>query len=195
MRARLAIAVSGTECELREIVLRDKAPEFLEASPKGTVPVVVDGDRVIEESFDVMQWALEKSDPEGWLDIEPREYELIERTDGPFKSALDRYKYSTRYGSDANAERSAGSEFLREMENRLSENQYLSGPDPKLTDYAIFPFVRQFANTDIDWFRAQDWPRLIAWLDQFLESDRFKSIMNKYPMWKAGDIPTKFPTV
>jgi len=106
MRARLAVSSAGIPCELREIVLRDKAPEFLAASPKGTVPVLVEGDRVIEESFDVMLWALRQNDPDGWLDMPDAGFELIARMDGPFKTALDRYKYATRYdGADPQAER------------------------------------------------------------------------------------------
>ena len=194
MRARLAISVAGVECELREIVLRDKHPLFLAASPKGTVPAIVDGEHVIEESFDVMLWALGQSDPEDWLDQPVDALQLIRTTDGPFKIALDRYKYASRFDEvDARKERENGAEFLRQLDQRLDGQDWLFGPTAKLADYAILPFVRQFAHVDLDWFSAQDWPNLIRWLEAFKTSDRFQSIMGKYPKWEEGDDITLFP--
>ncbi|MFV2054303.1 glutathione S-transferase [Aliiroseovarius sp. YM-037] len=193
MRARLAIASAGITCELREILLRDKAPEFLATSPKGTVPVIVDGDTVIEESFDIMLWALRQNDPENWL--AGSDLDLIEECDGPFKTALDRYKYHTRYDAvDAAEEREKAALFLRKIDNHLTETAWLHGPKPTLTDMAIITFVRQFAHVDYDWFLSQPWPNLIRWLEAFKASDRFKSIMAKYPKWQAGDPITPFPT-
>ena len=192
MRARLAIASAGVQVELREIVLRDKAPEFLAASPKATVPVVVDGDRVIEESFDVMLWALGQNDPEGWLSRQ--DDALIAQADGPFKTALDRYKYASRYDDvDASAERSAAALFLADLDKRLASNGWLMDDQPRLSDMAILPFVRQFAHVDLDWFTAQPWPHLITWLNRFKSSPRFLGIMQKYPRWNAGDPVTMFP--
>lgn len=125
MRGRMAIAVSGTPVRLREILLRDKPEEMLEASPKGTVPVVVTGDQVIDESLDVMRWALEQNDPEGWLETEDKAG-LIEECDGPFKHHLDRYKYSTRYeGADAEEHRSEGFRFLQKLEAQLQDASIL----------------------------------------------------------------------
>lgn len=194
MRARLAISVAGVECELREIVLRDKHPLFLAASPKGTVPVVVDAGRVFEESFDVMLWALRQSDPEGWLDQPEQALTLIQQTDTDFKTALDRYKYASRFDEvDARKERENGAEFLRQLDQRLDGQDWLFGPTAKLADYAILPFVRQFAHVDLEWFSAQDWPNLIRWLEAFKTSDRFQSIMGKYPKWEEGDDITLFP--
>ncbi len=199
MRARLALLASGIRCELREIVLKDKAPEFLAASPKGTVPVVVTpAGEVIEQSLDVMAWALGQNDPNGWLDPEQGDAEamdaLISACDGPFKTALDRYKYATRYeGADPLAERTKGSAFLLRLDEQLSKSPYLFGSKPSLADMAIAPFVRQFANVDRAWFDAQAWPHLISWLEAFLASASFAAIFQKYPKWHAGDAPTVFP--
>jgi glutathione S-transferase len=193
MRARLALVSAGIETELREILLRDKAPEFLEASPKGTVPVLVNGDMVIEESLEIMDWALGHNDPEGWRDFPPEGRDLIAECDGPFKTALDRYKYDARYGSNREAERQAASAFLRKLDGRLAGQSFLFGDAATMPDMAILTFVRQFANTDRAWFDAQDWPNLIRWLDAFLESARFGAIMGKYPKWQAGDPVTLFP--
>ena len=191
MRARLAIQSAGIQTELREIVLRDKAPEFLEASPKGTVPVVVTQNQIIEESLEIMQWALSQNDPEGWCD--GADVDLIAEADGPFKDALDRTKYATRYeDADPQAERLKANAFLAKLSVRLQGQPHLGGDRPNLTDFAILPFVRQFANID----RAQfdlDNPGLVAWLDGFLASYRFQSIMTKYPKWSLGDPATAFP--
>lgn len=192
MRARLALLSAGIETELREIVLRDKAAEFLETSPKGTVPVIVTPDRVIEESLDIMEWALDHNDPEGWLDFPTEGRDLIMQCDGPFKAALDRYKYQHRYQSDVELERENASHFLATLEAQLAGSAFLFGKTPRLPDMAILSFIRQFANTDRDWFDAQPWPNVQAWLTEFLESPRFKQIMGKYPKWEAGDPVTIF---
>lgn len=201
MRARLAIAASGMKCELREIVLRNKAPEFLKASPKATVPVLVQGDgTVVDESLDIMDWALGQSDPQGWLGPETGTVAemraLIASADGDFKSNLDRYKYPNRHeGGDEATARETSASFLRALDNRLAGQPYLFGLEVCLADMAIAPFVRQFAHVDRDWFDAQDWLHLRDWLDGFLASDRFQSIMEKYPQWHAGDPVTVFPAV
>jgi len=197
MRARLAIAASGQTVELREIVLREKAPEFLETSPSATVPCLKDGDAVVDESLDIMLWALKRADPEGWLQPEKGGeagmLSLIGECDGPFKRHLDRYKYDTRYdGADRQEERAGASGFLWHLENLLEEGG-LSGSRPTLADFAILPFVRQFANTDRTWFDGEDWPALKAWLTGFETSGRFQAIMQKWPKWQAGDEPLLFP--
>ena len=192
MRARLALQSAGVGSELREILLRDKAPEFLAASPKGTVPVLVTQGGVIEESLDIMRWALSQNDPEGWLDMPPEGNALIEEADGPFKTALDRYKYATRYDSDPMEERERGATFLHDLDRRLT-TPFLFGDTPGLADRAIQPFVRQFANTDRAWFDAQDWPNLYRWFTRFLNDPDFLSVMQKYPVWTAGDPVTLFP--
>ena len=202
MRARMAIAAAGVECRLREVVLRDKPSEMLEASPKGTVPVVVEPDgSVIEESLDVMAWALAQNDVEKWLSPEQGDRaemdRLIAECDGPFKSALDRYKYPNRYedeGLDRDAQRAIGLSFLESLNARLASQPYLFGQRVSYADIAIFPFIRQFANTDRDWFDGLDLPHVQAWLEAHLDSARFKQIMPKYAQWKTGDEEPIFPT-
>lgn len=199
MRARLAIASAGFKVELREILLRDKAPEFTTASPKATVPVLVlpDG-RIIEESLDVMLHVLGQSDPECLLapttGTSAQMLALIADNDGPFKSALDRYKYANRYeGADPIAERNKAALFLQQLDDRLtSHDGFLFGTRCSLADLAILPFVRQFANVDRAWFDTQDWPALIQALNGFTNSARFTAIMTKYARWHAGDVPVIF---
>ncbi|NSX54127.1 glutathione S-transferase [Parasulfitobacter algicola] len=193
MRARLAVQSAGFVCELREVLLRDKALEFLEASPSGTVPCLVLPDQTIDESLDIMLHVLGQNDPDYWLDMPDTWHDLIAMTDGPFKLALDRYKYATRHDSDPMAEREKASGFLRDLDRMLGDQPFLYGQSPRLADMAIAPFVRQFANTDRSWFGAQPWPHLIGWLDRFVTSAAFGAIMGKYPKWAAGDAPTFFP--
>ncbi|CRK75057.1 glutathione S-transferase [Nereida ignava] len=193
MRARLAITLSQTRVELREIILRDKPAAMLAASPKGTVPVLVIGDEVIEESLDIMKWAL-ADHPLGALS--DKDAELIALNDGPFKSALDRTKYATRFpGTDPNAEREKGCAFIATLEARLS-GPWLGGDTASLVDYAILPFIRQFANTDATWFAEQPYPRVQKWLGDFLASPLFQSIMNKYERWDelSPSEPVYFPS-
>ena len=187
MRARMALWISGTSCELREVRLSDKPPALLEASPKGTVPVLVlpDG-TVIDESLAIMRWALARHDPEMWLAGDDKG--LIETGDGPFKHALDRYKYPGRYpGCDPLEHRADGLRFLMELEQRLALTASLTGPHRALADVALFPFVRQFAHTDRDWFAAQPIPRVQAWLGRHLASRLFAAVMGKFAPWQAGD--------
>jgi glutathione S-transferase len=195
----LALRVSGQVCELREVVLRDKPACMLEYSAKGTVPVLVlpDG-QVIDESLELMRWALEQSDPQGWLDpskTHPDEVDaLIEWNDGGFKFHLDRYKYTTRYEDVDSLEHRDGAErFLVELNQRLASQTYLMGNQISLADVAILPFIRQFANTDRKWFDALDYPALRGWLVAFLESPAFLETMRKIPQWNAGDERTFFP--
>ena len=194
MRARLAIQSACIQVELREILLRDKAPEFIDVSPSATVPCLVSDVGVIDESRDIMIWCLKKNDPEGWLDMPEEGHDIVDTIEGPFKTALDRYKYSTRYdGANKLEERDIASGYLLEINKRLDGQSWLHGDNPKFSDMATLPFIRQFANTDRSWFDAQDWPHLSAWLERFLVSEDFKSIMTKYPVWKRGDAITEFP--
>jgi len=189
MRARMALLVSGTPVHLREVVLRDKPDEMIEVSPKATVPVLVleDG-RVIDESLAVMRWALERSDPHDWLKELDASLALIAEADGSFKNNLDRYKYPTRYENvDPVDQRDSGLAFLKTLDGMISGNGQLFGTAPRLADYAIFPFVRQFANTDRGWFDQQPLPALHPWLDGHLASETFADVMFKYPQWKTGD--------
>lgn len=199
MRARLALAIGGQQVRLREIVLRDKPAEMLAISPKGTVPVLQlrDG-RVIDESLDVMLWALGIDDPAGWLAPDrDAMMALIAENDGPFKRALDRYKYPSRYedeGVIAEDQRDLGVAFLQKLDGMLAAEGQLFGENPSLADAAIFPFVRQFANTDRDWFDAQALPHLQAWLAGHLDGVLFKSIMPKFAVWKEGEDEPVFPS-
>lgn len=196
MRARLALDVSGIEVGLREVVLRDKPAEMLEASPKATVPVLIlQGGDVVDESLDVMFWALEQNDPEGWLAADREAIDnLIAVNDGSFKHHLDRYKYAIRYeGAVAEEHREQGADHLRTLNDRLARSRWLLGEKATLADFATLPFIRQFANTDRAWFDAQSWPHLSAWLERFLESERFKRVMHKYPKWQTGDPEVSFP--
>ena len=190
MRARLAIASSGQRCEIREIVLRDKAPEFLEASPKGTVPVLVDEyGKVIDESLDIMRWALGRHDPEAWIEgrCDADMSALIAECDETFKPFLDRYKYAPKDDAEMRlAARFGGAEFIMRLEEQLAEGRWLFGETPSLADMALLPFVRQFANVDKNWFDAAGWPNVIRWLDGFTGSERFAKIMQRYEKWQAG---------
>lgn len=191
MRARLAVLSSGVRVELREILLRDKPQAFLDTSPSGTVPVLAANDLVIDESLDIMFWALQQSDPAGWLDMPQDGHALIATIDGPFKSALDRTKYATRYpDEDPTKHRAVAADFLTELDQQI--NGHIFGK-PTLADFAILPFVRQFAFIDKPWFDAQPWPNIHVWLTAFLTSDAFTQIMPKFPLWKPGDAPLCFP--
>ncbi|WP_340589315.1 glutathione S-transferase [Erythrobacter alti] len=189
MRARMALVVSGTRCELREVKLSDKPQAMLDISPKATVPVLVHSDGgFLEESLDIMRWALGHTDPEGWL--EQHDAELLAECDGEFKHALDHYKYPNRYDDcDPLPHRARGEEFLRKLEARLAANGQLCGEQRGFTDIAIFPFIRQFANHDREWFDALDLPHVQRWLAGHLESDLFKTVMQREKPWKPGDAP------
>lgn len=189
MRARLALAVSQTPCWLREVVLRNKPAEMVARSPKATVPVLVLANgTVIDESLDIMIWALERNDPEGWLSGDTKDARrLISRNDGTFKFHLDRYKYPDRYeNTDRAMHRAEGLSILQDLNCRLASHRFLCSETFGLADAALTPFVRQFANTDRAWFDAQPLPRLQAWLSTILESHRFTSIMSKHPAWDHG---------
>jgi glutathione S-transferase len=199
MRARMALVVSGQVCQLREVVLRDKPPSLLEYSRKGTVPVLVLPDEtVIDESRDVMRWALNQSDPEGWLAPETgamtKVEALVDRNDQDFKTHLDRYKYATRYeDADPLEHRTQAERFLAELESRLESNPYLFGRKVSFADVAIGPFIRQFANADKAWFDSTPYTHLRRWLDSFVSSERFLGSMKKYPQWHEGDAVKWFP--
>lgn len=198
MRARLSLRVSQQRCELREIELRDKPTAMLEASPKATVPVLVLSDGgVIDESLDVMLWALRRHDPERWMQpvgAETRDMlALIALCDSGFKAQLDAYKYARpdRPG-DGLAARLAGADYLRDLDARLMAQLNLFGERVSLADMAIVPFVRQFAQVDRVWFDAQPWAGLRRWLDGFLASDQFAQVMKKYAKWQLGAEPVYF---
>ena len=186
MRARLALLVSGVAYKHREVVLRDKPAAMLAASPKGTVPVLVLADgAVIDESIDIMRWALGQGDPEDWL--ARSDAALVTEFDGAFKHHLDRYKYAGRYGVDPLEHRAAGLAMLAgRLDARLAERAYLDGAFRGLGDMAIFPFVRQFAGVDPAWFAAAAPQRVQDWLAGLVGSDLFERAMVKVTLW-AGN--------
>lgn len=237
MRARLALAVSNRRCELREVVLRNKPQALLQASPKATVPVLVlPNGVVLEQSLDIMLWALRLHDPESWLAPEEGNLaemlSLIQQCDERFKPNLDRYKYPGRFtaelpqqgasnvtsvASEGAAEslqrsaetaptadeaallawsvtqRDAGGQWLASLEARLAKSSWLFGSRRTLADMAIAPFVRQYAHVDKEWFDAQPWPGLQAWLKTWMESALFAGVMAKYRPWSPDTMGELFP--
>ncbi|MGJ8688042.1 MAG: glutathione S-transferase [Gammaproteobacteria bacterium] len=190
MRARLAIAYAQQCVELREVVLKNKPPEMLAISPKATVPVLQLLDAsVIDESRDVMYWALQSNDPHGLLAGEPNVVTtaLLDENDGDFKHWLDRYKYADRYPEySAEEYRAKGEVFLQKLELRLQEHAYLGGDKPHITDIGTMPFVRQFSMVDKVWFDQAPYPALRAWLEWWLASEVFVKVMKKYSPWRVG---------
>lgn len=193
MRARMAIRYSSVEVELREVVLKNKPQAMLDVSPKATVPVLVltDG-TVIDESRDIMLWAVAQNDPDNWFiksdNFKSRFEKLIQTNDGPFKQHLDHYKYADRYPEHpAGYYRKQGETFLGELNSLLEDNRYLFANQLSLIDIALFPFIRQFAFVDKDWFDRCNYPQLRNWLDSLLSLPLFTDIMRKYPAWQPGD--------
>ncbi|GGP27349.1 glutathione S-transferase [Silvimonas amylolytica] len=184
IRARLALAASQTPVLHHEVSLRDKPAAMLAISPKGTVPVLhlVDG-TVLEQSLEIMVWALKHNDPQGWLegsgwDDEARQ--LVATNDGEFKRNLDRYKYPERFPErDQAGHRQQGEVFLQTLDNHLAGQAWLAGARAGLVDMAILPFVRQFAHVDKDWFAEAPYPHVRSWLERFLESELFAGVMEK----------------
>lgn len=184
MRARMSIVREGYEVELREVVLRDRPDHMMEISPKGTVPVLLlpDG-TVIEESLEIMQHVL------GW-ELSEEEAHWVARNDEEFKFHLDRYKYPNRYDAVNEVEhRTLASAYLSDLDARLGEGPAFAS---QLND-ALFPFVRQFANHDRDWFDGQPWANVHAWLAEHLESEEFKRCMKKEKQWIEGNAVVGFP--
>lgn len=184
IRARLALRSAGVAFSLHEVVLRDKPAALLAASPKGTVPVLVlpDG-QVIDQSLDIMRWALMPHDPQGWLSAAPMPemLSLITLNDGAFKALLDRYKYPERHPERSAAQwrDQAISEVLSEWDARLATHAHLCGEQASLADVALMPFVRQFAAVDRTWFDHAPVPHLRRWLDAWLATPLFEAVMAK----------------
>ncbi|WP_085698321.1 glutathione S-transferase [Pseudomonas sp. B26(2017)] len=181
MRARMALRYSGVPVEIVEISLKAKPAEMLAISPKGTVPVLNAGGQVIDESLEIMRWALAQHDPDDWLlNGDSTIAELIEANDQVFKVHLNRYKYAERYPEQPmEVYRAEGALFLQRLDELLEDRDYLLAGHPSLADIALLPFVRQFAHVDRDWFAQTPYVRLQAWLQRFLESELFTDIMKK----------------
>ncbi|MEP2650916.1 MAG: glutathione S-transferase [Paraglaciecola sp.] len=212
MRARIAIYKSKQPVELRDLVLKNKPVEMLLASPKGTVPTLVLGadgqtQKVIDESLDVMLWALGESDPDNLLRSEvtggdlPLEksaklteiLDLIHDFDCQFKSRLEAYKCAKRYHETNLHEcRQRCEEFVNALEKRLSNHHYVIDDKESLADIAILPFIRQFAKVERQWYLQSPYPNLKRWLNQYLQSPMFNKVMTKYPLWVKGAPITKF---
>ncbi|MBK3507264.1 glutathione S-transferase [Pseudomonas sp. MF6747] len=181
MRARMALRYAGVPVQIVEVSLKAKPADMLALSPKGTVPVLsVDG-RVIEESLEIMLWALAQHDPDDWLlKGDPRVLQLIAENDQAFKHHLNRYKYAERYPElPMEHYRAEGAVFLRALEALLADRAFLLAEHLSLADVALAPFVRQFAHVDREWFASAPYPRLQTWLQRFLESALFVAVMAK----------------
>ncbi len=195
MRARMALVSAGIKMELREVHLKNKPQPMLEASPKGTVPVVVlpDG-TVIEESMDVIHWALDQNDPENlkkdWSEEATAEMEeWITYNDKVFIKALAAYKYPDRFpGTNKEEARADAEEFLQKIEDRLQTRKFLFGDRCSWGDIALLPFIRQFAKVDEGWFDGAPYPKLQSWMKGFLESEAFEKVMLRVDPWEPeGD--------
>ena len=198
MRARMALQLAGIRCELREVRLNNKPDHMLEVSPKGTVPVLILEDKVIDESNDIINWVL---DDHNIFDVNITveqlnlTEDLIKLYDEKFKFHLDRYKYATRYeNSDADLHRSKCLEMLVNLEKIVHDNNWIFGEDINKLDISILPFIRQFRIADPDWFDSQEGIRKLQnVLNNFLESELFKDTMHAYDVWKKDSEPVFFP--
>ena len=200
MRARLAIKISEIFVEIREIKLQNKPLEFLNLSPKGTVPVLVTtSGKILEESLDIINWALNKNDPKKWLAngqlSQNQINQLLDNLENEFKPSLDKYKYPNRFESvNKDFHRDKNLSFLWYLDDLLKKNKALNYSHLSLVDYAIFPFIRQFRNVDSEWFDSLNFNFLKKWLFELIDSNDFLSIMTKYKKWEPTNTPiyTKF---
>ncbi|MGB7307168.1 MAG: glutathione S-transferase N-terminal domain-containing protein [Burkholderiaceae bacterium] len=207
MRTRMTLWHAGLACELREVSLRNKPEEMLAASPKGTVPVLIDTDgTVFDESLDIMRWALKRNDPEQWLQPETGDaaemFQLITLFDDRFKIHLDRYKYASRYAAENNGlgvdslehRQQALDLVANNLAPRLEKQTYLFGSKLTIADVAISPFMRQFANTEPHWFADNVNQDVQNWLSRFLQLAIFEQSMKKYDLWQSGGVGVRFST-
>jgi glutathione S-transferase len=186
MRARMALHYSGITLDHREIALRNKPQSMLLASTKGTVPVLCVDELVLEESLDIMLWALEQSDPDGWLQVDRQKAKTwVANNDGPFKTLLDQYKYPNRY-PELNPDEVLGNALkimLNPLENAFQEHPYVLGNKISWVDVALFPFIRQFSMVNPEQFAQLPLPKTRQWLSKNIGSTLFQAIMEKYPTW------------
>ncbi|MFM9113040.1 MAG: glutathione S-transferase N-terminal domain-containing protein [Polynucleobacter victoriensis] len=192
MRARMALAYAGIPVEIREISLKEKPPSMVAISPKATVPVMQHGNLVLEQSLDIMRWALSQHDPDGWLTDENTVdvNTLIDANDSSFKKILDQYKYPSRFPelNPVDVLTSALNQHLRPLNDRLMKTQFLLGAKLSMADVAIFPFIRQFHMVDETLFSLYQLEPLKKWLNDRMESDLFLSIMQKHPVWQDASL-------
>ena len=193
IRARMALRYANIRVRIREVVLKNKPAAMLEASPKGTVPVLqLNNGQVIDESLDIMLWALSHSDPDGWFEEkdQPIIKQWIESNDQLFKPILDNYKYPQRSEKqDPIYYRNQAIPFLESLNEAIDKHQWLVREKICLADVALFPFIRQFAMVDSDWFWQTSLSKLHTWLQRLLESNLFLSAMKKYEPWKGEEEP------
>jgi len=193
MRAHMTLLNSGIKTELREVDIDNMPEQVISISPKATVPILVFPDGTfIDESWDIVKWALTQNDPDNWLgqgkvyllDAEM----LIETNDFSFKEDLDHYKYADRYPEQsAEFYRAACEEFIEELEEKLNDHDYLLGDAVSLADIGVFPFIRQFSLVDKDWFDQAPYPNVQRWLQNIIDSALFKNVFRKHALWKTGD--------
>ena len=191
----MALKYAGIKAELREVELSNMPPQALAVSPNATVPVLVLPDGTVnDESWDIVKWALQQNDPDGWLG-ENNEYTLdaeilIETNDFSFKEDLDHYKYADRFPEHSKEHyRTACEEFIEELEDMLSENKYLLANRMTLADVGVFPFVRQFSLVDKEWFDQSPYPAVQRWLQALIDSELFQQVFQKHALWKEGAVP------
>jgi glutathione S-transferase len=177
------------------VLLKDKPADLTAVSPKATVPVLVlpDG-QILEESLDIIDWALNQSDPLHWARGRAGATDWVQRCDGELKMWLDRYKYADRF-PEASAEhyRQKAEQTLQHMENAFEAHRWLGGVSASVADVAVFPFVRQFAAVEPQWWTQAPYPKVRAWLAYWLDSTLFASVMEKYPRWEPEQPITLFP--
>lgn len=188
IRARMALAYANIQCQLRELLLKDKPADMLKHSPKGTVPVLITAKGVvIEESLQIMLWALEQHDPGCWLENLEKSIQLIQNNDLNFKPLLDGYKYADRHPQLSEQEhRSLTLPWIEKLNQLLQQNEFLIGPKIRLADMALFPFIRQYALVNQAWFKQLPYPELKKWLNKLLNSGLFQSIMPKFKLFNDG---------
>ena len=193
MRARLAILLAQQKVQIRAITMKDKPAEMLFASPKATVPVLViengDEDKVVDESLDIMLWALNRSDPENLLYAHdpqalPEMLNIIKENDDEFKPSLEKYKRAKRFhGDDLETCRLECEPYIQALEQRLAQHEFFMGSTPSLLDYALLSFIRQFSRVNKAEFAHDRYTNLRRWLSHHLQSRLFSRAMFKYPLW------------
>ena len=190
MRARLALLLAQQSVQIRAITMKDKPDEMLQASSKGTVPVlIIDEKFIIDESLDVMLWALNRNDPENLLYAHDEKaltemLKIIKENDNEFKTKLEKYKRAKRFhGDDLEDSRLECEVFVQDLEQRLSQHEFLMGETPSLLDFALLPFIRQFSRVNKSIFSQDQYTNLRRWLRYHLQSRLFSIAMIKYPLW------------
>ncbi len=190
----MALLASSITVELREVALKNKPATLLALSEKATVPVLVTDTDMIDESIDIMYWALQQSDPHNWLSNLDGAQILIINNDGEFKHWLDRYKYADRHPEQSEQYyRQQGELTLAMLEIRLQQKSYLCADHVTLADIALFPFIRQFAGVDVEWFEMAPYSHVRNWLAGLVKSDLFQATMAKYSPWQKNDKAILFP--